>query len=116
MGTTREKIQVKIAEIEHEMKRIGYWQSDPLRPEQYQFRMAFAMDTLAFSQWLQFIFIPRVKSMLETGEKFPRDSQNGAQAVREFDGDDVAQGLVALISEFDEIIRQGSGGWRRFFG
>jgi uncharacterized protein YqcC (DUF446 family) len=104
MGTTREQIQAKITEIEHEMKRIGYWQNDPLRPEQYQFRMAFALDTMAFSQWLQFIFIPRVKNLLETGEKFPPDSDNAAQAVREFDGDDEAQGLVALLSEFDEII------------
>jgi uncharacterized protein YqcC (DUF446 family) len=116
MGTTQERIQAKIAEIEEEMKRIGYWQNDPLRPEQYQFRMAFGMDTMAFSQWLQFIFIPRVKSMLETGEKFPRDSQNAAQAVREFDGDDNAYKLCGLLSEFDEIIREGSRGWRRFFG
>jgi uncharacterized protein YqcC (DUF446 family) len=116
MGTTRERIQAKIAEIEDEMKRIGYWQSDSLRPEQYQFHMAFAMDTMAFSQWLQFIFIPRVKSILESGEKVPRDSQNAAQAVREFDGDDNAYNLITLLSDFDEIIRQGSSGWRRFFG
>lgn len=116
MGSTRERIQEKIAEIEEEMKQIGYWQNDSLRPEQYEFRLAFGMDTMAFSQWLQFIFIPRVKSLLESGGKFPRDSQNGAQAVREFDGDDNAYRLVTLLSEFDEIIRQGSRGWRRFFG
>jgi uncharacterized protein YqcC (DUF446 family) len=116
MRKMQERVQAKIAEIEQEMKRIGYWQSEPLRPEQYEFRSAFAMDTMAFSQWLQFIFIPRVKNMVETGEKFPPDSQNGAQAVREFDGDDRAQELVDLLSEFDEIIRQGSRGWRRFFG
>jgi uncharacterized protein YqcC (DUF446 family) len=116
MATTRERIQEKIAEIEEEMKRIGYWQNGPLQPEQYEFRMAFGMDTMAFSQWLQFIFIPRVKSILENGEKFPRDSQNAAQAVREFDGDDNAYTLCGLLSEFDEIIRQGSRGWRRFFG
>jgi uncharacterized protein YqcC (DUF446 family) len=116
MRSTQERVREKIAEIENEMKRIGYWQSDLSQPEQYGFRSAFAMDTMAFSQWLQFIFIPRVKNMLEVGEKFPPDSQNGAQAVREFDGDDRAQGLVALLSEFDEIIRQGSRGWRKFFG
>jgi uncharacterized protein YqcC (DUF446 family) len=115
MRTTRERIGANIAEIENEMKRIGYWQSDPLRPEQYEFRSAFAMDTMAFSQWLQFIFIPRVKNMLETGEKFPPDSQNGAQAVREFDGDDRAQGIVALLSDFDEIIR-GRSFIERLFG
>jgi uncharacterized protein YqcC (DUF446 family) len=116
MRKMQERVQAKIAEIEQEMKRIGYWQSEPLRPEQYEFRSAFAMDTMAFSQWLQFIFIPRVKNMIEAGEKFPPDSQNGAQAVREFDGDDRAQKLVDLLSEFDEIIRQGSRGWRRIFG
>jgi len=116
MRSMQERVWEKIAEIESEMKRIGYWQSYPLQPGQYGFCSAFAMDTMAFSQWLQFIFIPRVKNMLETGEKFPPDSQNGAQAVREFDGDDRAQGLVALLSEFDEIIRHGSRGWRRFFG
>jgi uncharacterized protein YqcC (DUF446 family) len=115
MRTTRERIRAKIAEIENEMKRIGYWQGDPLRPEQYEFRSAFAMDTMAFSQWLQFIFIPRVKNMIETGEKFPPDSQNGAQAVREFDGDDRAQGIVALLSEFDEII-MGRSFIERLFG
>ncbi|HEU0176863.1 MAG TPA: YqcC family protein [Blastocatellia bacterium] len=114
MRTTRDRIQAKIAEIEHEMKRIGYWQSEPLRPEQYEFRSAFAMDTMTFSQWLQFIFIPRVNSLIETGEELPRDSHNGAQAVREFDGDDQAQRLVALLSEFDEIVRLGSRRW--FFG
>ena len=109
MRKMQERVQAKIAEIEQEMKRIGYWQSEPLQPEQYEFRSAFAMDTMAFSQWLQFIFIPRVKSMLATGENFPPDSDNAAHAVREFDGDDKAQRLVALLSEFDEIIRRGSG-------
>jgi uncharacterized protein YqcC (DUF446 family) len=46
MGTTQERVQEKIAEIEGEMKQIGYWQNDPLRPEQYQFHMAFGMDTM----------------------------------------------------------------------
>jgi hypothetical protein len=32
-------------------------------------------------------------------------------AVREFDGDDKAQRLVALLSEFDEIVGRGSRKW-----
>jgi len=38
MRKMQERVQAKIAEIEQEMKRIGYWQSEPLRPEQYEFR------------------------------------------------------------------------------
>src|SRR5215216_345513 len=52
---TYEAVAAKIAEIESEMKRIGMWQSAPLEPERYNFTQAFAMDTMAFSQWLQFV-------------------------------------------------------------
>ena len=44
-------------QIEAEMRSIGFWQSEPLRREQLQFSKAFAMDTMAFSQWLQFVFL-----------------------------------------------------------
>jgi uncharacterized protein YqcC (DUF446 family) len=65
--------QKKIDAIEAERKRIGYWQSEPLDSDQYDFERAFAMDTMAFPQWnnprllvgwLQFIFIPRVREVV----------------------------------------------------
>ena len=96
-------VTAKLAEIEQEMKRIGFWQDQPLRPEQYEFRQAFAMDTMAFSQWLQFIFIPRVREIIATGGQFPTKSQVGAQAVREFDTWPDAGNLVSLLSEFDAL-------------
>ena len=92
----------QIASIEAEMRRIGFWQAAPLKPEQYQFSEAFAMDTMAFSQWLQFIFIPRVKDSAASG-KFPSKSEVAAQAVREFDGQQEASQLESLLSEFDAL-------------
>ncbi len=98
-------VQTKLTEIENEMKRIGYWQSQPLRPEQYNFHSAFAMDTMAFSQWLQFIFIQRVQSIIDQRGEFPKSSSVGAQAVREFDGLDETNHLISLLSEFDQLFR-----------
>lgn len=89
-------------EIEAEMRRIDLWQSEPLRPEQLLFTQAFAMDTMAFSQWLQFIFLPRIREAAETHE-FPSSSEVGAQAVREFDTAPEAGRLVTLLSEFDAL-------------
>jgi uncharacterized protein YqcC (DUF446 family) len=97
------KAGLKIAEIEAEMKRIGYWSPDPLPEEAYDFREAFAMDTMAFSQWLQFILIPNVRQIIEEKGTFPAESMVGVQAVREFDGDEDASHLVALLSDFDAI-------------
>jgi uncharacterized protein YqcC (DUF446 family) len=88
--------------IEAEMRRLGAWQDNPLQPEQYQFHQAFAMDTMAFTQWLQFVFLPRVREAVASRE-FPTTSMVGAQAVREFDGWDEAGELVRILSEFDAL-------------
>jgi uncharacterized protein YqcC (DUF446 family) len=88
--------------IEAEMRRIGYWQKQPLKPEQLRFSQAFAMDTMAFIQWLQFIFLPRVREAA-TSNQFPSSSSVGTQAVREFDGDSDAGRLIELLAEFDAL-------------
>ena len=84
------------------MRRIGFWQNQELRPEQLQFTQAFAMDTMTFAQWLQFIFLPRVREAIASNQ-FPRGSSVGTQAVREFDGHPDADRLVTLLSEFDDL-------------
>jgi len=84
------------------MRRIGYWQKQPLKPEQLRFSKAFAMDTMAFTQWLQFIFLSRVREAAASNQ-FPSSSSVGTQAVREFDGDSDASRLVELLTEFDAL-------------
>jgi uncharacterized protein YqcC (DUF446 family) len=91
-----------IEQIEQEMRKIGFWQDQPLRPEQMTFKQAFAMDTMTFAQWLQFVFVPRVHQAIASNS-FPQSSSVGAQAVRELDGDLDAANLVALLCEFDAL-------------
>lgn len=84
------------------MRRIRLWQEKPLQAEQYDFKAAFAGDTLSFPQWLQFIFIPNVKRAAANGS-FPSGSQVSVKAVREFDGMDEASQLIDILSEFDAL-------------
>jgi len=92
----------QIDRIEAEMRQVGFWREQPLRPEQLEFKKAFAMDTMTFAQWLQFVFVPRVREAI-AANSFPSSSSVGAQAVREFDGDLEAARLVELLSEFDAL-------------
>ena len=91
-----------VDEIEQEMRKIGFWQSQPLRPEQMAFQQAFAMDTMVFAQWLQFIFLPRVREAIAANQ-FPGSSSVSTQAIREFDGNLEASRLVTLLAEFDAL-------------
>lgn len=89
------------------MKHIGMWSLTPPPPEAFHFRAAFAMDTMPFVHWLQFVFIPRVRGIIAAQGELPGSSQVGAQAVREFDGITGASGLLALLSDFDYFIGRG---------
>jgi dTDP-4-dehydrorhamnose 3,5-epimerase len=97
-----QQVLLKLEQIEAEMRHIHLWQDNPLEAEQYDFRAAFAGDTMSFPQWLQFIFIPNVKRAAESG-KFPSSSQVSVRAVREFDGMDEASKLIDLLSAFDAL-------------
>jgi uncharacterized protein YqcC (DUF446 family) len=100
--TLQKKVARYADEIEAEMRRIGMWQSAALRPGQMKFEQAFAMDTMTFEQWLQFVFLPRVRESVASND-FPATSEVGAQAAREFDGNLEAGRLVTLLSEFDGL-------------
>src|SRR3954470_2495910 len=96
-------VEQRIDAIEAEMKGIGYWRAEPLPPEMYDFKQAFAMDTMPFTAWLEFVFVPRVRSIIAERGEFPTHSMVGVQAVREFDGDTNADRLVELLGEFDGL-------------
>lgn len=93
--------------IEAELKQIGYWQSTPLPKEKFNNMGAFGMNTMAFSQWLQFVFLPQARKAVSGEREFPASSDVSVQAIREFDGDSNAGDLVSLLCEFDAVIEDG---------
>ena len=98
----QQKVTKLAGEIEAEMRRIGMWTSETPSPEQMDFNEAFAMDTMSFSWWLQFVFLPRVHEAA-AANRFPSSSSVATQAVREFDGEPNADRLLSLLSEFDAL-------------
>jgi uncharacterized protein YqcC (DUF446 family) len=98
-----DRMRAKADEIEAELRRIGYWQQQPLPAEKLQFKRAFGADTMSFPQWLQFVFLPRARDVAAKRSKAPDASTVGAYAVRELDGDPKADQLVSLLSEFDAL-------------
>ncbi|MCB0336119.1 MAG: YqcC family protein [Bdellovibrionales bacterium] len=96
----------QLAAIEQELRTIGWWSSSPPTLEQLNFQEAFAADTMAYHQWLQFVFIPRVQTILNAKGDFPPSSNVGIRAIREYDGLDKANSLVELLCNFDRIIEE----------
>lgn len=104
MDEKHERIKEKLAEIEAEMRRVGLWQDEPLPPEAYDYALAFARDTMAFHQWLQFVFIPQAIEMVENYAELPKKSEVSLAASQALEGWDQGARLVQLLREFDELL------------
>jgi len=94
--------------IEAELRRIGAWRDEPLPEGAYGFRKAFAADTMAFEEWLQFVLLPRVREIVAESGAFPPRSQVGTYAIRNLDGREDCERLIGLLCEFDYLFASAS--------
>lgn len=102
-SSRQQQIARAIAAIEHELRALGLWQDTPPPAERLAFTAPFGADTLGFCEWLQWVLVERVRSILTEGGEFPRSSAVGTHAVRELDGYPGAEALIARLAEFDAL-------------
>ena len=106
MSADRVLVAAAIAAIEAEMRRIGLWDVPPISAEQRAAGGAFGMASMTFSQWLRWVFVPRVHESLESDAALPEHSAVGAQAAREWGFSPVqvdTSRLESLLGEFDAL-------------
>ncbi|MCP9339693.1 YqcC family protein [Stutzerimonas xanthomarina] len=96
--------------IERELRALGVWTSSPPAPESLASQEPFCVDTLAFDQWLQWIFLPRMKHILEHDQPLPTVSGILAMAhmVYQHQPQRMA-GLFETLETFDRLISVGRG-------
>ena len=98
----------KLDQIEAEMRRIGYWQENPLdlKARYASGELRSYLDAPSFELWVQTIFIPNARHAAQT-DTLPKDSQVGLMAMRQYDYQSSipeAHGLMRLLNEFDDLV------------
>ena len=89
------------------MRRIRLWESDRPSEESLSSLVPFCHDTLTFQQWLQWVFLPKMKRVVETGEDFPASSDITPLAEYSFESLPQPTGrLLELIKAFDDFINR----------
>ncbi len=98
-----------VEDIEAEMKRIELWEEERPALSRLGSPQPFCFDTLRFQQWLQWLFLPRMRRILAAGGAgMPSESGIHAYAeecLREDPRD--TDELLSLIRRFDEVITAG---------
>ena len=70
-----------LIDIEKELRDLRLWEFESPSEEALASNEPFAIDTLNFPQWLQFIFIPRLYFMVD--QRFPLPSVSGVKPMAE---------------------------------
>jgi uncharacterized protein YqcC (DUF446 family) len=93
--------------IERELRALGWW--DTLPPDEHALSSVepFCVDTLEFAQWLQWIFLPRMKIILEQDLPLPNASGILEMAEMVYAGRQAeARLLQQHLARFDQLIAE----------
>jgi len=94
-----------LIDIEAELRQLNLWQSEPLSAEALESTEPFYIDTLTFPQWLQFVFLVRISSLIERQQALPSNCSIAPMAEEYFKGAGLsASQLVAVIENLDRLL------------
>lgn len=93
--------------VEYEMRQHGLWSVLPPSDRALASQEPFCVDTLLFEEWLQWVFLPRMKLILEANLPLP-----GASGIRVMAEQVYAErlgsldGLLKALEAFDRLIEE----------
>ncbi len=106
MHDIQNRIADVLLEVEATLRVNGKWDKTSPDSSALASKQPFCVDTLAFEQWLQWIFLPRMKLALEETRPLPANSSIFVYAKACLKENDPSTGsLLKLIKRFDELIK-----------
>ncbi|WP_373088319.1 YqcC family protein [Zhongshania sp.] len=94
-----------LIDIEAEMRQIGCWDAIAPASQALRSEQPFAVDTLSFTQWLQFIFIPKIHFLVAEQQALPNACGITPMAQEYFRGQQLpVGGLLSALVRMDELL------------
>lgn len=103
----RKLLTVLMRQLESSLRTQNLWQSQ--RPSEHALASTepFAIDTLNFSQWLQFIFIEKISALLQLDLALPSAMAVAPMATEYFKMQSCESAeIIAIITRIDLIINE----------
>jgi uncharacterized protein YqcC (DUF446 family) len=96
-----------LMDIEAALRQLHLWQSEPAPAEALRSEQPFAVDTLQFEQWLQFIFLPKIRFLVDQEQPLPGQCSIAPMAEESFRGRQLAvTELLAALENIDALLSQ----------
>ena len=101
----RTAIAAQLIDLEAALRQLDLWSDKQPSHEALSSEQPFAMDSLEFEEWLQFIFLPTIYDVLESGRALPErcaiapmaEETVGKRALP-------TEPLISTLRELDQLI------------
>ncbi|PKM04470.1 MAG: hypothetical protein CVV16_04545 [Gammaproteobacteria bacterium HGW-Gammaproteobacteria-6] len=92
-----------LSALELELRALQLWELERPSVQRLSSQMPFCMDTLSFSAWLQWVFIPGMGILIERRERMPacQVAPMAEETLRHLGRRQ--QGLLAVLAQIDQL-------------
>lgn len=99
-------VQSILDNINQEMIRLDIWQSTLPNKEALKSEEPFCCDTLSFSQWLEFVLLPKMTMLIGSDLPLPSKVEILPMAVESWKHEEKDMSkLIGLIEQFDAAFK-----------
>ena len=70
-AATKLYLQTLLVSREGELQALGWWEQQAPSAQALQSQQPFCVDTLELAQWLQWVFVPRMRSIVSSDHPLP---------------------------------------------
>lgn len=108
VGEQRQDALIAVTDnIEHELRRLDLWTNEAPTHQALSSIEPFCYDTLNFSEWMQWVFLPRMREVLTDMRDMPAQSNIFAYAEEALKNTPYeSEQLLFLIKTFDELVAE----------
>ena len=103
----RSAIAAQLIDLEAALRQLDLWSDTPPSQEALSSEQPFAMDSLEFEEWLQFIFLPTLYEVLGSGGALPECCAIAPMAEETLGKQTLpTEALIATLRELDRLITE----------
>lgn len=103
MPRSHKEVEILIIKLEQSLREAQLWSSFAPSQEALQSQLPFALDTMAFEQWLQFVFIPKMSDIINTKSILPVSLQLLPMAEQSPSVTNNQSGVIDVIKQIDSV-------------
>ena len=95
--------------LQQVMIEADHWSDVAIDPAALNSQQPFCLDTMTFSQWLQFVMMPAMQRLIDTNQALPKLIKGQGiepMASESYSSSEVEQAIIAKISELDDLLQE----------